>query len=84
MGIPKRFKGASFYGERAGELQVAGLDTLLLCSVGQQAWLCPELVLKLFAKIKAFVLIKLFLYIKRMYTVFQFTQITITQILIQE
>ena len=42
-------------------LKMAGLDTFLLCSVGQQAWLCSWLVVKFFTKIKAVVLIKLFL-----------------------
>ena len=37
------------------------LDTLSVCSVGQQACLCYWLIFKFFVKIKAFVLIKLFL-----------------------
>ena len=49
---------------------MASLDTLFLCSAGQQAWLCSELVLKLFTKTKAFVLTKLFLFlIKKEYSV---------------
>ena len=35
-------------------LEMGSLDTLFLCSVGQQAWL----ILKFFTKIKAFVLIR--------------------------
>ena len=42
-------------------LRMAGLDTLFLCSVGQQAWLYFQLIHNIFAKIIAFVLIKLFL-----------------------
>ena len=36
-------------------------ETFFLCSVGQQVWLFLEFVLKYIAKIKAFVLLKLFL-----------------------
>ena len=43
---------------------MASLNTLFLCSVGHQAWVCSWLVLKSFVKTKAFVLIKLFLYKK--------------------
>ena len=39
-------------------LRMVSLNTLFLCSVGQQAWLCSYLVFKLYAKIKAFLLIK--------------------------
>ena len=42
-------------------LEMARLDTLFLCSVGQQAWLSSSLVLNFFAKTKTFRLIKLFL-----------------------
>ena len=41
-------------------LEMASLDTLFLCSAGQQPWPCSYLVLKFFIKTKAFVLIKLF------------------------
>ena len=37
-------------------LEIASLDTLLLCYAGQQPWLCSWFVLKFFAKTKAFVL----------------------------
>ena len=42
-------------------LTMASLDSLFLCSVGQHIVICSELVLKFFAKIKAFVLLKLFI-----------------------
>ena len=43
-------------------LRMAGLETLFLCSAGQQVWLCSKFALKFFAKIKALVLVTLFLY----------------------
>ena len=55
-------------------LRMASLDPLLLCSVGQQVWLCSYLVLKLFAKIKAFALIKLFLQNKKECNIFNFAK----------
>ena len=45
-------------------LEMASLDTLFLCSAGQQVWLCSYLVFKVFTKTKTFVLIKLFLWKK--------------------
>ena len=46
--------------------EMASLNTLLICSAGQQPWICSWVVsFKFFAKTKAFVLIKLFLYIKK-------------------
>ena len=44
--------------------RMACLDTLAFCSVGQEAWLYSKFVLKFLAGIKAFVLIKLFLWKK--------------------
>ena len=52
------------------QCNICDRHALFWCSAGQQAWLCSYLFLKFFTKPKAFVLIKLFLFLKTVWRLY--------------